>query len=207
MNRESLRQKARFIGDGTERECFLLPETPEKCIKIPKPGHGRKQHDHDLKLYKKVAKKPELWEHLARFHGVMKTEHGEGLVFETIRNFDGEVSKSLLDYLYHAPQAINDNMFKALIDLERFVLKHRIILKDPSPSNMLYQKLSSQNGRFILIDGIQLIDLPLPFLQLWARYKAKKQWEKVIMRMLKETASQPDLHRKIQKYFTRKRQI
>ena len=204
MNRESLRQKARFIGDGTERECYLLPETPERCIKISKPGHGSKQHDHDLKLYKKVAKNPELWKHIARFHGVMETEEGEGLVFETVRDYDEQVSKSLLHFLYHEQESIDRAMFAALSELEAFILRHGIILKDPSPSNLLYRRLDSQKGRFMLIDGIEMVDSSFPLLRILSRYKAKRQWKKVIERMLKETSDNPELQKQIQKHLIQK---
>lgn len=207
MSLDTIRNEARFIGDGTERECFVLPDMPRRCIKISKPGHGRKQHEHDLKLYKKVGKRPELWKHIARFHGIMDTPAGEGLVFETVRDFDDEISKSLLHFLYHDHKSIDERMFQALLDLEAFILRYNIILKDPSPSNLLYRRLDPERGHFILIDGIEIIDSVFPPLQIWARRKVKRQWKKVIDRMLKETKNSPDLQKQIQKFLIRKEEI
>ena len=204
MNRNDLLQKECFIGEGSERECYLLPDTPEKCIKISKPGHGKKQHRRDLKLYRKIKKVPELWEHIARFQGILKTDKQEGLVFETIRDYDSKVSKSLLHYLYNDQNAIDKHMLEALVNLESFILRNRIILKDPSPSNILYQRLDPKKGKFILIDGISYIDIPFEPFQSWARYKTKRQWNKVIMRMLKETKNNPDLQDRIKTYFIKK---
>ena len=207
MNRNDLQRRECFIGEGSERECYLLPDTPEKCIKISKPGHGKKQHHRDLKFYRKVQKNPKLWEHIAHFQGILETEKGEGLVFETIRDFDSKISKSLLYYLYNDQNAIDNHMLEALRNLESFILQNHIILKDPSPSNILYQRLDPYKGKFMLIDGISYIDIPFKPFQLWARYKTKRQWNKVIMRMLKETTKNSDLQDRIRKYFIQKEEI
>ncbi len=207
MKRTGWIHQTELIGEGSERVCYLLPDAPEKCIKISKPGYGKKQHHRDLKFYRKVQKNPKLWEHIAHFQGILETEKGEGLVFETIRDFDSKISKSLLHYLYNDQNAIDNHMLEALRNLESFILQNHIILKDPSPSNILYQRLDPYKGKFMLIDGISYIDIPFKPFQLWARYKTKRQWNKVIMRMLKETTKNSDLQDRIRKYFIQKEEI
>lgn len=192
-----------FIGDGNERNCYLHPERPDRCIKISKPGHGRKQHRHDISLYTKLAQYPDIWKHVARFLGPIPTNQGEALLFETVRDFDGKVSKSLLDFLREDQSAIDEKMLDALNRFGRFILRHRIILKDPSPSNLLYRRDSESRGEFVVIDGIGFFwPKPGPLAPLLER-KVRRQWEKVITRLRKEAADNPKLLAKIDKYWNR----
>ncbi|WP_201354007.1 YrbL family protein [Hydrogenimonas urashimensis] len=174
-----------FIGDGTERLCYLHPGNRAWCIKIPRSSSHTKQHRHDLKIYNKLAKRENGFRHIAAFRGTVITERGEGLLFETVRNGDGSVAKSLLHYLYNAPDRIDEEMISALRELENFIKKERIILKDPSPSNLLYQQNGS-GGRFVIIDGIDLPAVPL-----FADFKISKQWEKVLRRLYRESGDNP----------------
>ena len=191
-----------FIGDGTERDCFLHPERPDLCLKISRPDSGTKQHDRDIRLYAKLAKKGEgVWRHIARFVGTAETNAGEALLFETVRDGDGAVSKSLLHYLRNDPDAIDDAMFEALRRLERFLFRYRIILKDPSPSNLLYRRDERGGGEFVIIDGIGPVFSDMGPLNRLVETKVARQWRKVIERMRRETAGHPLLPEKINRYW------
>ncbi len=146
-----------------------------------------KQHRHDLKIYAKLAKRKRLFRHIAPFLGTVKTDRGEGLLFETVRNPDESTAISLLHYLYHMPEKIDEAMIEALRELETFIKRERIVLKDPSPSNLLYKKEGS-GGRFVIIDGIDLTPFPI-----YADFRVSKQWEKVLRRVYRESARHPKL--------------
>ena len=191
-----------FIGDGTERDCFIHPERPDLCLKISRPGTGTKQHDNDVRLYAKLAKRgTDVWRHIARFVGTVETDAGEALLFETVRDEGGAVSKSLLHYLRNDPDAIDEAMFEALKRLERFLFRHHIILKDPSPSNLLYRRDEEGRGEFVIIDGIGPSLPNMGPLNRLVEMKVARQWRKVIDRMRKETADHPVLPEKINRYW------
>jgi hypothetical protein len=190
---------ALFIGDGTERNCYHYPEDENLCIKIPRCATKTKQHHHDLLLYKKLSKKDaRVWDHIARYRGKVMTEQGEGLLFEKVMDYDGRISLSLLRYLYDHPEMIDDAMLAALERLEAFVKHYNIILKDPSPSNLLYKKMNDANGEFIIIDGIGKLYPDIFPINIFVKTRVEKQWNKMIARMKKESAGHPTLLAKIE---------
>ena len=180
------RSDLEFIGDGTERLCYIYIQDPSICIKIPRSKTHLKQHRHDQGLYKKLESRIDRWDHIAKYMGTIETPNGEGLAFETIRDFDGNVSKSLLYFLYNDQEAIDDVMLTSLKKLEIFIKKYRIILKDPSPSNLLYKRESKNGGGFVLIDGIGSLYPNNFFFNLYVNRKVSRQWSKLLVRMKKE---------------------
>jgi len=189
-------KEADFLGKGSERLCFRHPEKKEFCIKVCRSHSNRKQQRHERRLFSKLDAKAKESGHLVRYFGTIPTDRGEGLLFETIVDHDGKVSKSLLHYLLHEPEKIDDAMLKALKELENFVKTHRIVLKDPSPSNLLYKRLDKTKGIFVIIDGIGSPLPDIPFFKTYTDYKVRRQFDKVVARLKKER-NDPELHRKI----------
>ena len=87
-----------LVGKGLHRECYVHPEDPSLCIKIVVAGDSS-ESQREQKYYRLLQKRNTSWEILARFYGVVDTNLGCGAVFDLIRNYDGECSKTLEHYL------------------------------------------------------------------------------------------------------------
>ena len=83
-----------LFGRGLRRECYFHPEDETKCIKIVVDG-DHKETVREQSYYRLLEKRNISWRMLARFYGNVETNRGEGAVFELIRDYNGEVSKTL----------------------------------------------------------------------------------------------------------------
>ncbi len=100
-----------------------------------------------------------------------------------IKDFDGSVSRTLSSYLQNDEETkLIANPFPLLQILKNYTLKEGVVVKDLNTKNMLYQKVSDNESRLVLIDGVVNNDF-LPFskyinyftikkiLRLWQRFE------------------------------------
>ena len=176
---------ATMIGKGSDRACYDHPDDPKKCIKITHTADN-KQSQNDLKCYTRLAKQNISWEMLARFYGTVETDMGEGLVFEKVLDFDGSTSKDLNYYLKSDKQmrAISD-LLGLLKALYRYLLTEKIVFRDLNADNILYQRITETEGKFMIIDGVGTsVLIPLEkYSDFFARRKIERKWEKLIERL------------------------
>ena len=142
-----------LIGSGKERNCFVHPEKPNKAIKITS-GPVTKQTDRELKFYRGLRKRPQVsFKHIPCYYGEINTNLGPGQMFDLIRDYDGQVSKSLLWYLQ---QGYSLKFFKKkLKKLYKYLVANELIFNhDMYSGNILYMRKSAGKGRLVIIDGL-----------------------------------------------------
>lgn len=169
-----------LIGKGTNRSCYLHPEDENLCIKITH-SNDHSEMDREIEYYKKLKKRNISWELIASYYGSIDTLQGKAEVFDLIRDYDGEVSKTLSYYLQ------SDEKTKSILNplpllkyLKEYTLEQLVVVKDLNTKNMLYQKLSENESRLILIDGVLNNDY-LPFSQyidFFTRKKILRLWKR-----------------------------
>ncbi len=174
------------VGPGRERICYVHPEESGKAIKIT-PGPIRKQTDRELKFYKGLKyRKKVSYKHIPQYFGPIDTNLGLGQVFEMIRDYDGNVSKSMLWYLEEGHSL--DFFEERLQILHQYFLANQLIFNhDMYAGNILFKKTSDSDGVLIVIDGLGdtvFIDW-LNFLPSHARSKIDRRWELFINRLRK----------------------
>lgn len=143
-----------FIRKGRDRECYLHPNDRSKCIKVTVSGDYR-QHKEELKYYRRLQQANISWQHLTRFYGMVSTNLGDGLVFDVVRDYDGNISRTLRDYLCRGDSLLQQS--EVCVELSRlgqYILEQRIIMRDIKDNNMLLQKFNKDKFRLIIIDGI-----------------------------------------------------
>jgi hypothetical protein len=171
--------QALLVGKGLHRECFEHPENPSLCVKIEVAGQSN-ENRREAKYYRMLQRRGISWEMLARFHGFVETNRGEGAVFELVRDFDGEVSATLAHYLQSGElfAAYGEQLAAALPALKAYLLRDRIITMTLKAKNMAFQRIAQGQGRLVLVDNVGNSDfIPASNYSAWlARRKIERKW-------------------------------
>lgn len=186
-----LGDESNLFARGGNRNCFVLPGDPDKCVKTLRadrlPAAKRREKgvkgwfrplasfDDNQQEYLTFLRIRDLYGSSAlRFtpacYGMVQTDHGNGLVTELIRDFDGAISMTLKQFVWlHGDTGQIRNAIAAFqqswetIGLpSRSLLLHNIVVQ---------QSAADVIGRFVVIDGLGWPDV-LPF-GWWSRTLAR----------------------------------
>lgn len=172
------------IGEGQERICYRHPDDPAKLIKLQK-GDSDKQTRRELELYRQLARRGmHDFEHIPRYYGMVETDRGRGFVVDLVMDYDGLPSKSLW---WHFQQGYPVAEFQDYLDeLRRYLLDNRVVFSvDMGRFNILFQKLSPQQARLVVIDGLGNHTAVnwLDNIAWFARRKINRRWQRFIGRL------------------------
>lgn len=184
MERENLLylKNAVLIGIGTNRACYIHPDDDSKCIKVT-ISNDFSESNREKKYYNFLKKRNISWRMLAKYYGTVETDLGEGLVFELVKNESGEVSKPLIDYF------VSEKLMEELLEplpklkaLKEYLLTEKIIVKDLSLANILYQKRANGEDRLMIVDGVINNDfIPIAtYVDYFTRRKINRRWIRFI---------------------------
>ena len=178
-----------LLAEGSERACYLYPNDNAKIIKII---YSKESHNEQNKLeYIYMAylkKKNKDLSLLTKCYGYVKTNLGDGLVFDRVLDFDLTPSKSFRYYI--ANKLISVEYQQQLLNhLQDYLEKNGILFIDTSLTNIFCKKITSNEYQLIIVDGLGAKRMGLKFwlyrnLQPYAKYKMKRQWQK-LMKMYK----------------------
>jgi len=181
-----------FLQSGSERDCYIHPIENNKVVKIireTKKDGG--QNDIEYKYYKYLEKYNASLVHIPQCYGFINTNLGKGLVFDKIVNFDNTQSQQFKYYIKDK-LLTNSQENELLEELKQYLEKNKILFVDASLRNVLCQKISEDNYKLMIIDGlggrrpglkstlyIQRVLLPYHI------YKIKKQWKMLLFQIYK----------------------
>ena len=170
-----------LIGKGLHRECFVHPDNRDWCIKIIVAGNSNENH-REAKYYGLLSRRGISWSMLTRFHGLVATNLGEGAVFDLVRDYDGDVSKTLTHYLSSEElTAVNSKpLASALAGLKAYLLENRVVTMTLKTKNILFQKTTQSDGKLVIVDNVGNSDfLPIAnYNALLARLKIERKWRR-----------------------------
>lgn len=177
------------IGVGTEKACYVHPYEVDKVVKVP-IGKVRMQTDREIRYYKKLRKRQNIsYAHMPQFYGEVKTNFGKGYVVDMVRDYDGEISKSLEWYLKNGYDL--SDFSKQLEELKSYFLNYSVIFNnDICEVNLLVKRLAPDQMQLVIIDGIGdvvFIQWPNKFYT-FLRLKIERRWDR-FLRRLTDTAS------------------
>lgn len=179
-------EKDMLIGRGRDRACYLHPLDPNKVIKVSIVEND-KQSRREPKYYSKLQNRNINWDAIARYHGKIPTNLGEGLVFDLVKDFDGSASKSITYYLEN--KVISQEQINNLLSgIKDYLHNNGIITRDISANNLLYRRETETDGKLVIIDGLgnnELIPLSNFFVFL-AQKKIKRKWSTLITKLKKD---------------------
>lgn len=184
MQQEFLQISGEPIGVGQERACYRHPHDAGKVVKIQR-GDSDKQTRRELEFYRALQRRGmEDYSHLPRFHGVVETNLGRGFVVDLIADYDGSVSRSLW---WHFERGYPLTEFAAYLDeLVRYLLDKRIVFSvDMGRYNVLFQRLSPERARLVVIDGLgnhSAVNWP-DRIGYIARRKIRRRWRRFMGRL------------------------
>ena len=191
MNQRVIQITTEAVGQGRERRCYLHLDDSTKLIKISNPG-ADVQSRREISFYKTCQNRPDFpYGQLPRFYGVQQTSLGAGMVVDYIRDYDGQVSRSFRDYLDEGQPL---EIFEPLLDqLKNYLLQNLVIINhDMVTRNILLQKITSDNSRLVLIDGIGDV-VAIQWLNRFpfhVRSKINRRWARFLERLYKRLNSE-----------------
>ena len=195
MKQPVLQLSGEPIGAGQERICYLHPEDDSKVVKIQK-GEVDKQTRRELKLYASLQRRGMTdFEHIPRFYGEVRTNLGSGFVVDLIADYDGSPSRSLW---WHFERGYPVSEFLPYLeDLRQYLIDRRIVFSvDMGRYNILFQKLSPERARLVVIDGLGNHTAVnwLDNIALFERLKIRRRWQRFIGRLQGYSAETMDRH-------------
>ncbi len=116
---------------------------------------------------------------IAKYFGNIQTNMGNGETFELIRDYDGNISKSVSYYLKLNTSDTNKEIIKLLEDLRQFIIKEQVLFGEIRLSNILVKKYNETTSKLIIIDGLGNGNIILQFIHIknFALLKTAKKWE------------------------------
>ena len=168
------------FAEGGNRKCFIHPAQSDRCLKVIHPGllekiiknkpwykkfRSKDSFDDNLReqeAYKQKAltvNNPEVWKHLAKWHGMVETSLGMASETELIKN-NGKIAETLENYLF--ANGLTDEIKLAINQFHKWLRENLILTKNLIPHNLVIKK---ENGEIIIkiIDGLgSQAFIPLP---------------------------------------------
>ena len=171
----NLNEEASF-AEGGNRKCFISPLDPDRCLKVIHkslqadlkkrvPWYKRFKADNyfddNLREEKAYGQKAlndcndsAVWDHLARWHGMVETNLGPASETELIRN-NNEIAETLESYLFS--EGLNVESTQAIQSFETWLRKHIVLTKKIIPHNNGLRK-EKASGIIKIIDGMSCKD-------------------------------------------------
>ena len=195
MKQSILQLSGEPIGSGQERVCYLHPDDDSKVVKVQK-GEIDTQTRRELALYDSLQRRGiDDFEHIPRFYGRVQTNLGSGFVVDRIADYDGGESRSLWWHFERGYPLAEFGPY--LEELRRYLLANRIVFSvDMGRYNILFQKLSPQRARLVVIDGLgnhTAINW-LDNIGYFARSKIRRRWRRFIARLQNYSAQTMQRH-------------
>ncbi len=200
------------LGTGDNRKCYAHPNNPGLCIKVDKPWNEG-LHNSPFKRIKRMIMPwladfssnreearfyrtqsrflgEKFYHHAPRCHGILLTNLGPGLVFERLRDDDGNYSARMDSYLEENPGQINhvirliETLYKDMLQLEKLIFCW-------NKENLIVQQKGDNNDRLIVIDwkseGRPNNDLPIiNFSSYLGRRKMYRQFKELVSHLKKQ---------------------
>jgi hypothetical protein len=190
------------FAEGGNRKCFIHPAQSDRCLKVIHPGllekiiknkpwykklRSKDSFDDNLReqeAYKQKAltvNNPEVWKHLAKWHGMVETSLGMASETELIKNNE-KVAETLESYLF--ANGLTDEIKLAINQFHKWLRENLILTKNLIPHNLVIKK---ENGEIIIkiIDGLgSQAFIPLPnhsnfFAKRYVERRIELMWSRI----------------------------
>ncbi|PID62754.1 MAG: hypothetical protein CR974_03150 [Gammaproteobacteria bacterium] len=187
------------IGSGIERSVYVHPDNPNQLVKVVHPDEKDSQTKREVAYYEKlIARLPdtaEAWKHIPHFYGVQATNRGDCPVFEAIRDFDGEISKTFQFYLERDGLALYRS---ELDELKCYLLKYAILINSGIiwPVNLVLKRVNENEQILVVVDALG-DPVAIKFFNLFpyfVKQKILRRWERLEKNLLKYANSEPLNH-------------
>lgn len=162
-----------LIGQGKNRRCYRHPHIQNRCIKILREKSPIKTQQRETRYFRHLFKRGVNWDMVTPLLEEVSTNLGNGVVFELMLDFNGEISKTLDYYINQNNPELNNLLISEIEHLKAYLLQQNIVFRDLNPLNMVLQQYQPRQFRLMVIDGIGHNDF-IPFCHFSKWYGQKK---------------------------------
>lgn len=155
-----------LIAKGRHRACYQHPHHPELCIKVHLNPHDDLETIREIRYFNWLHKCKVNLDGIADYCGKVSTSLGMGYIYELVRDYDGQVSKTLDYYLKNSDtNELGSNVITmAYQEFKQTLLSHYITMMNLKAYNIVFKRESENYGRFYLIDNLGSANLlPLSY--------------------------------------------
>ena len=139
----------------------MLRTDPERTVRLKRSGAWKTKfgrvydnNEHEKNELDKLFRKhgEVIRRHLPQHYGFVETDLGLGLVLDLMRDFDGEISMSLREWISTGNSI--SKIESAFQEFGGFMRAHAILTRDILDHNIVVVRESEQKLRLVMIDGI-----------------------------------------------------
>lgn len=169
-----------FFSQGKNRQCYIYPDDDRLCVKVLHEHSPVKTQQRETRYFNYLNKRGTDWDMVVPLKEMVPTNRGLGAVFELLRDYDHQVSRSLEYYMLQKNSELDALIVSELKRLKKYLLEEIIIFRDLNPLNLLLQQVKPGEYRLMVVDGIGHNDF-LPICQMsqhFGREKIKRTWNR-----------------------------
>lgn len=172
-----------FLGKGAHKQCYQHPTDKNLCVKIlfQTPDVDLEKELKYRKVLEQRQKKTTL---LPAYLGIVKTNLGEGHIFECCCDYNGDTSMTIKEYISSKPATPEhiDNVIQVILKFKELYFKEKIVTSDMDPANFMVQKISESEFTIKIIDNIGTpVMIPLAYyFDYFAAKRTKKYWQRFL---------------------------
>lgn len=141
------------IGAGMERVCYLHPWDQDKVVKISNnSARGNEQNQCEFKMYTYLTRHHGHLDCISRCYGFSETNLGPGLVCQCIRDYNGQISRTLLETLVNPTKDSPQDLRQIVDTFCNRIVEDNIQLFDMNPKNIVLRMEQPGQYRAVSID-------------------------------------------------------
>lgn len=169
-----------FIAKGTQKAVYHHPNDKDKCVKV-KIIEKNDDMNKELKYRQSLQRRNLHLSMLPEYYGTVETNLGIGYVFEYIRDFDGNRSYEINEYLDN-PQMIEDklgmNVSSLMFLFKEIYFKEKPVLSNVELCNFLVQRTKTGENKIRVVDNLGTpVAIPLVYyFDYFLNRRTRKYW-------------------------------
>ncbi|QPG05522.1 hypothetical protein IT774_15725 [Salinimonas marina] len=169
-----------LLSSGSNRACYYHPYDANLCVKVLHKDSPRKTQTREINYFRFLKRRNIASPMVANLMDVVPTSRGTGVVFELVRDADGQVAKTVGHYLRQDDPDFNRMVVDKLDELIKHLVQQNIIFRDLITENVMLRRTGNNEYLPVVVDGIGHNDfLPLcDYFKVLGRRKNLRKWNR-----------------------------
>ncbi|MDR2192031.1 MAG: hypothetical protein LBO62_04055 [Endomicrobium sp.] len=189
-----------YLNEGGDKVVYRHPYDDSLCIKILKKTNFKlMEMRREICRFNQLHKKGVKINFAADFKGTVETNLGDGYVFELIKDFDGNSSLRMSDWLSDV-SFVSKNfeiLIEAFKNFKRILYENAVVFYDMKLENICLKRESPEKFSLVFVDNIKSgKTVPIEyFFKFYARSKLKRYWKRYIVSNILGFSKNPDVQK------------
>lgn len=143
-----------LLSSGSNRQCYYHPYDDNLCVKVLHNDSPAKTQTREINYFRLLKRRKISSPMVADLVEVVPTNRGTGVVFELVRDIDGQVAKTVGHYLRKEDTFFNRIVVDKLDELIKHLLQKNIIFRDLITENVMLRRTGTNKYTPVVVDGI-----------------------------------------------------